>query len=189
MRWRRDRADLKLPAGACVVGSHAVEQQDQERYGDDDHPGTLHELGDEEDGCCGGGDHGSESVYGGPPGPAGFSGPAPMYDETGLGQREADEHADGEQWDERVRVTADGDEQQAREDGQHTDPVAEHEPAVPYAEQVGKVMVPCQQARQHGQPTEGGVGGKSQDEGDRERHDVVGPVSPHGIGHDLARTV
>ena len=74
-----------------------------------------------------------------------------------------------------------------REHGQGPDAVAEDQPAVSHPEEVRKVVVPRQQAGEHGQPAEGGVGGERQHQGDRERDDVVGPVTPDGVGHDLAQ--
>ena len=99
-----------------VVGVDAEEEHDEGRDGDDDHPGALGELGDQEDDSGDGRDARAEAVDGGAAAPAGRAFPPPVHDQPRLGQREPDEHPDGEEGDQLVGVAVDGDEQRAGQD-------------------------------------------------------------------------
>ena len=105
--------------------------------------------------------------------------PPPVDDQSGLGEGEPGEDADGEQRDQLVGVAADGDEQGGRKAGEDPDAVGEDLPVAAEREEVGQVVVPGQQAGQDREAAEGGVGGQGQHEGDGERDDVVGPVPAH----------
>ncbi len=131
------------------------------------------------------GDHRAEPVDHGAPAPAGRSLAAPVHDEAGLREREADEHPDGEERDERVGVAAHGDHEGRGHERQDHDPVGEDLPVAAQREEVGQVVVPGQQAREDGQPAEGGVGRQGQHHGDGDGDDEVGPAAPHRHGHDL----
>ncbi len=88
--------------------------------------------------------------------------------------------------DEGVGVAAHRDEQCGRKAGECQHAVPEHETAVSDAEEMGQVVVSREQARQHRHPAEGGVRRQRQHQGDGQRDDVVGPVPPDRLGHDLA---
>ena len=85
-----------------------------------------------------GGDDGAEAVDGGAALPARRPRPPPVHDEAGLREREADEDADGEQRDQRVGVAVDGDEERAREHGEHHDPGGEDLTVAPDAKRCGR---------------------------------------------------
>ena len=72
----------------------------------------------------------------------------------------------------------DGDEERARHDGEHHDPVGEDLAVAPDGEQVREVVVPRHEAGEDGEPAEGGVGRQRQHDGDRDGDDVVGPAAP-----------
>jgi hypothetical protein len=59
-----------------------------------------------------------------------------VHDQAALRQREAGEHPDGEQRDQRQHVPAHRDEQHAGGDGQRPDPGREHLPVIAQEEQV-----------------------------------------------------
>ena len=117
--------------------------------------------------------------------PPGRSGPPPVDDQSGLGQGESGEHADGEERDHLVGVPAHGDQKSA-DKPPAPDAVGEDLPVSAQREEMGQVVVPGQQAGQDRQPAERGVGGQGQHDGDGERDDVVGPMPSDGHRHDLA---
>ncbi len=90
------------------------------------------------------------AVDGGPPSPARRSRPVPVDDEPDLRQREAGEDADGEHGDQALRVAAHGHEEHGREHGQDHDAVAEVLAVAAHREDVGQVVVPGQEAGEHG---------------------------------------
>ena len=96
----------------------------------------------------------------------------PVPDHAGLGQRETDEDADGEQRDQRLGVAVSGDQQQRGGHRQHPHPVAVHLPLGAQVEQVRQVVVPGQQAGKHRQPAEGGVGRERQQHERDQLYDV-----------------
>jgi len=84
---------------------HRDERRDEQRDDHHDHPGALGELADQLDDEGHEGEHRAEPVDRGPPQPARLPLGAPVPDHAGLGQGETDEDPDGEQRDQRLRVT------------------------------------------------------------------------------------
>jgi hypothetical protein len=80
---------------------------------------TTHEKDDS--GHCG--HDGTETIDGGAVVPAGWSVSPPVEDQSGLGQGESGEHADGEQRDHLVGIPAHGDQQHGGQSGEHPDAV------------------------------------------------------------------
>ncbi len=121
--------------------------------------------------------------------PARGPGAPPVDDESALGEREAGEDPDREERDQAVRVAADGDEERAGQDRERPDPVREHLSIAAEREEVRQVVVAREQAREHRKSAEGGVRGEREDERDRERDDVVGPVATDGVAMIWLSTV
>ena len=99
----------------------------------------------------------------------------PVHHHARLGQGEADEHADGEEGDQRVGVAPDHHQQHGGGDAEGPDALGEDQAVAPQGEGVGQVVVAGQQAGQHRQAPERGVGGQAQHHGDGQRDDVVRP--------------
>jgi len=145
------------------------------------------EFGRDEDGGGGRGQDRAGAVEGGSQHPARGAVTVPVPYQPGLADGESDEHPDRVERDQPVGAGVDRDQQDGREHGQGNDAITVHRPFGPQAQQVGQPVVVGQQAHQHWQAAEAGVGGQRQDQGDGNAGRVIGPAGAERAGDELGQ--
>ena len=117
--------------------------------------------------------------------PAALSKLAVVDDHAGLGEREAREHADRVQGDQRAGVTAERDDQPGRDQRQDDDAVRVHEAVAAVGQLARQVAVLRDERRHPREVGERGVGREDQDgEGRDLQHEVHRTVAEHVTAND-----
>ena len=165
---------------APVVGVDGLERDDEQRNEERDDPAALGELGDNlDDGDDAGGDS-AHTVERGAPAPSRRARAPPMHDHACLREGEADEDADGVERHERGGVALEHPDDDAGDEREHHDAVAEGEAVTAGGELVGQVLVAREDAGQAREVGEGGVGRQHEDGEGRELERVV----PDAVAED-----
>ena len=185
-RPRRPLPEVDLGRLLAVVGADPHEEQDQERDRNHHHPGPLAELAEHEDqgGDAAGG--ATEAIDGGAPPPArgprsaASGGTIPAWArvkpvKTPMANSGISESV----------LPLGGGEQDRGEHRQHPDAPVEDQPVAADGEAVGEALVVGEQAGQHRQASEGGVGGERQHQGDQDGDGGEGPTPAEGVADDL----
>ncbi len=130
---------------------------------------------------------GPERVDPQPPPPARRPLPPPVPDHPGLADREVDEHADGVERDQEVRLALEQHDQGGGDRGQDDDPVAEREAVAAERELAGHEAIDGQDREQPRERVEAGVRGQDEEERreslEQEERDRAGAVD---LARDLA---
>ena len=181
MRWADDqvRRDRQLARRAAVLVLDEQHHRDQDRDEDDDEVGAVDELLGHDDDEDDRGQDAAEPVDRGPPAPAGLLDVEPVPDHARLAEREAHEHADRVQRDQRVGVAAERPQEPERHAGQQDDAPRVGEPVAAERELARHVAVLGEDRRQPGEGVEAGVGGQEQDERGADRRTSRTAPSPN----------
>ena len=171
-------APAQATADDVVVASHGLEEDDEERDGDDDRPGALGEFGAIT--------IAPTSPVAGPPTPLSsaltrqrLAGAEPVPHHAGLGEGEGREDAEHVEVNQRVDVGAEDEDQRDRDRREHEHPVREDEPVAEVRELVGEETVP---GHDRGQPWKALIRGVRGEDQDPEREDLNHPEHEMGVG-------
>ena len=191
--------DGHLLADPAVVAADPVHHQVEQRHDRQGDPGSPGELGEQDDDQDRPGAQHTDGVDDAGavharavPGLGGDSQLArPVTHHAHLGEREGDEHAHDVELDETGRVGLEADEEGHGPQPQDDDAVGEGQAVAALGELAGQELVTGQDAGQHREPVEGGVGGQDQDQpgdgGDQVEHraeageDGGGDLSDRGV--------
>src|ERR1019366_10158464 len=148
-------------------------------------PGALREFGDQEDDGGERGHYRAATVDKRAVAPVRRPRVPPGHDQTRVGEWEAGEDADGEERDHLVRIPADRDQEPSGQGRQNPDTAVKYLAVTTEAKTVWQVMVAREETGQDWQSAKRRIRGQSEDDRDRQGHDVVRPVTSDGHSHDL----
>ena len=133
----RDAPHSEFRSSPLVIRMDPYEKENEGRDGQDDDPCPLGKLRDQKHQGCQASHHCTEAIHNGAVVPTRWSFPPPVHNQSGLGECESREYANGEERNHRIGVPADRDQEPGGEARKHPNAVAKDLSIAAKGEQMG----------------------------------------------------